>query len=145
MRRLRADDPRCTLNEERAWKQIRAEEGSGHRGLVLGEEPRRSARVAGINLSTLKRWLRLPDFQAEYLLVRREFVSQANARIQQNSGALVSVGLKLVADAATPPSVKGHLILGLLDRGNKALEQEDVLVRLAALERNAETAKSSRN
>jgi len=55
------------------------------------------------------------------------------------------VGLKLVADAATPPSVKGHLILGLLDRGNKALEQEDVLVRLAALERNAETAKSSRN
>jgi hypothetical protein len=46
-----------------------------------------AARVAGIDVKTLKRWLRLPDFQAEYLLVRRGFVSQANARIQQNSGA----------------------------------------------------------
>ena len=81
----------------------------------------------GVDPSTLKRWLRLPDFEAEYLLVSREAVSQVNARIQHNSGALVSVGLKLVADAATPASVKGHLILGLLDRGNRSLELEDVL------------------
>jgi hypothetical protein len=55
------------------------------------------------------------------------------------------LGFKLVADPATPASVKAHLILGLLDRGNKALELEDVLVRVAALEHAAEMAKSSRS
>jgi hypothetical protein len=97
-----------------------------------------AARVAGINLSTLKRWLRLPEFQAEFLQVGRDAMSQTNARIQHNSGALASLGFKLAADAATPASVKAHLVLGLLDRGNKAVEQEDILVRLAALERSNE-------
>jgi hypothetical protein len=90
---------------------------------------------------TLKRWMRLPEFETEYLLVRREAMSQANARIQHNSSALVSLGLKLVSDA----SVKAHLILGLLDRGNKSLELQDALIRVAALERVAEITKSSRN
>ncbi|MGA1994959.1 MAG: hypothetical protein ABSH45_04185 [Bryobacteraceae bacterium] len=104
-----------------------------------------AARVAGVDPSTLKRWLRLPEFQAEFLQARRDAISQTNARIQHNSGALASLGFKLVADPATPASVKAHLILGLLDRGNKALELEDVLVRVAALEHAAEMAKSSRS
>jgi transposase-like protein len=106
--------------------------------LLSGKSQAEAARVAGVDPSTLKRWMRLPEFQAEYLEVRREAMSQANARIQQNSGALASLGFKLVADPATPASVRAHLILGLLDRGNKALELEDVLLRVAALERAAE-------
>jgi len=53
-------------------------------------------------------------------------------------------GFKLAADAATPASVKAHLVLGLLDRGNKSVEQEDVLVRLALLERSAEEQNGNR-
>ncbi len=53
--------------------------------------------------TTLKRWLWLPEFQAEYLQARRDTMSQTNARIQHNSGALASLGFKLVADTATPP------------------------------------------
>jgi len=52
----------------------------------------------GVDLSTLKRWLRLPEFQAEFLQARREILSQTNARIQCNSGALASLGFKLAAD-----------------------------------------------
>jgi hypothetical protein len=100
-----------------------------------------AARVAGISLSTLKRWLRLPEFQAEFLQIGRDAMSQTNARIQHNCGALASLGLKLAADAATPAAVKARMVLGLLDRGNKAVEQEDILVRLAALERTAEESK----
>ena len=103
-----------------------------------------AARVAGIDLSTLKRWLRLPEFQAEFLRVGREAMSQTNARIQHNSGALASLGFKLAGDAATPASVKAHLVLGLLDRGNKTVEQLDILVRLAALERVNEETKNDR-
>ena len=68
-------------------------------------------------------------------------MSQTNARIQHNSGALASLALKLAADPMTPATVRAHLCLGLLDRGNKALELEDVLVRLAALEQSAEETK----
>ena len=86
-----------------------------------------AARVAGIDLSTLKRWMRLPEFQSELLRARREVVSQTNARVQHNSGVAVSVALKLMADPATPASVRAHIALGLVDRANQSLEQEDVL------------------
>jgi hypothetical protein len=68
-------------------------------------------------------------------------VSQANARLQQNSNAIASLGLKLMADPATPASVRGHLCLGLLDRANKSLETDDLLVRVAALELASEQRK----
>ena len=60
-----------------------------------------AARLGGISLKTLKRWLRLPDFQADYLQARREVVAQTHARIQQNSGIAASVLFKLLGDATT--------------------------------------------
>lgn len=106
--------------------------------LFSGKSQADAARLAGVDPSTLKRWLRLPEFQAEYLQVRREAMSQANARIQYHALALVNLGIKLAADSATPASVRAHLVLSLHDRGNKSVEQEDVLMRLAALEQAAE-------
>jgi len=103
-----------------------------------------AARVAGVDPSTLKRWLRLPEFQAEFLQIGRDVMTQTNARIQHNSGTLASVGFKLVADAATPASVKARLVLGLLDRGNQTVEQLDILVRVALLERSQEKMKNKR-
>jgi transposase-like protein len=108
--------------------------------LLLGKSPADAARDVGIDHSTLKRWQRLPEFHAEYLQGRREAVSQANARLQHNCNAIVSVALKLVGDAATPASVRAHLCLGLLDRANKSLETEDVLPRLEALEASMASA-----
>ena len=66
--------------------------------LLSGKNQAEAARIAGVDPSTLKRWLRLPEFQAEYLQARRDAVSQANARLQQNSNAMASVALKLAAD-----------------------------------------------
>jgi transposase-like protein len=97
--------------------------------LLSGKNQAEAARIAGVDPSTLKRWLRLPEFQAEYLQARRDAVSQANARLQQNSNAMASVALKLAADPMTPASVRGHLCLGIFDRANKSLETEDLLVR----------------
>jgi len=114
------------------------------KGLLSERNQAEAARVAGIDPSTLRRWLRLPEFQAEYLQVRREAMSQTNGRIQHNSSVLLSVALKLVAEALTPASVKAHLILGLLDRGNQSVEQEDILLRLAAVERTVEDSKNRR-
>lgn len=48
--------------------------------LVAQRSLEESAKAVKISLATLKRWLRLPEFQAEYLQARRQGVQQANAR-----------------------------------------------------------------
>ena len=54
--------------------------------------------------------------------------------IQQNSGAAASVMLKLMADPATPASVRARNAQCILEQANKSLEREDILVRIRRLE-----------
>jgi hypothetical protein len=103
-----------------------------------------AARVAGIDLKTLKRWLRIPEFIEEWRRARWEGMEQAYARAQQNSGACISVLLKLMVDPATPASGRIRAALGTFDIAHRGLEL-DVETRLSALERAAEMTKSSRN
>ena len=93
-----------------------------------------AARVAGIDLSTLKRWLRLPEFKLAYLRARQDIMRETNARIQQNSGVAVAVLLKLVGDATTPSAVRARIALGILEQGNGSLKTEDLETRIAAIE-----------
>jgi hypothetical protein len=50
-----------------------------------------AARVAGIGTRTLFRWLELREFREAYLQARRQAFGQASARLQQATGAAVSV------------------------------------------------------
>ena len=102
-----------------------------------------AARVVGIDLSTLKRWIRLPEFIEEYRRARWEVVDQAYARAQQNSGAAVLVLLKLMADPATPSSGRIRAALGVFGIAHEALEL-DMETRVSALERSTEGSKSGR-
>jgi hypothetical protein len=108
---------------------------SNHRNL---EE---TAKVAGISVATLKRWMRLPEFKAAYLQARWEILFQANARVQINSGAAAAVLLKLMADPATPASVRARIALGLLELANQSLVSEDQEVRIVALEQTMKQQK----
>jgi hypothetical protein len=96
-----------------------------------------AAHAAGIGVTTLRRWLRLPEFQAEYLQARREVVQQVNARIQQNAGAAAAVLFKLMADPITPASVRERCAECLLNHATKTFTIEDLEARLAELERDA--------
>jgi hypothetical protein len=96
-----------------------------------------AARAAGIGSTTLRRWLRLPEFQAEYLQARRDVVHQAHARIQQNAGAAAAVLLKLMADPTTPASVRVRAAECVLNQATKALEIEDLEARVTEFERDA--------
>src|ERR1700674_1280424 len=98
--------------------------------LMTQRGPEEAARTVGIAFKTLKRWMRLTDFQADYLQARRDVVLQTNARIQQNSGAAASVLLKLMADGTTPASVRVRASQCILDHAHKSLEMEDLEVRL---------------
>jgi hypothetical protein len=93
-----------------------------------------AARVVGIDVKTLKRWLRMPEFMEEYRRVRWEVVEQGYARAQQNTGVAVTVLLKLMVDSATPASSRIRAALGIKDIAHDALEF-DLEARVAALER----------
>jgi hypothetical protein len=92
-----------------------------------------AARVAGIDLGTLKRWMRLPEFVEEWRRARWEVMDQAYARIQQNTPAAAAVLLKLMADPATPASSRIRAALGSFALAKDALDL-DIETRVAALE-----------
>jgi hypothetical protein len=93
-----------------------------------------AARVAGLGEKTLRRWMREPHFNAEYLRARREGVIQAVARMQQATGAAATIVLKLMTDPSVPAAVKLRAAECVFDRAFKGVELEDIEARVAALE-----------
>ena len=100
-----------------------------------------AARVAGIGRQTLIRWLKLPEFQARYREARRAAVSQANARLQQAAGIAASVLQKMMVDGNVPPAVRTRAALYIVTLAKQAFEDDDLEVRVAALEQAANLAK----
>ena len=104
-----------------------------------------AARTCSAGARTLIRWLKLPEFNAAYRDARRAAVSQSVARLQQATGAAVSTLLKVMVDPNTPASTKVRAADSVLDHSAKAIEIEDLEVRLTGLERAAETTKDRRS
>jgi hypothetical protein len=95
-----------------------------------------AAHVVDIGTRTLLRWLQMPEFQAAYRQARRDAFGQATARLQQASGAAVSTLLKVMVDQNTPASTKVRAADSVLNHSAKAIEIEDIEVRVAELERS---------
>src|ERR1017187_3313675 len=93
-----------------------------------------AAHAVGIGTATLLRWQKDPEFQKAYRDARRAAHAQSIARLQQATSAAVSTLLKVMVDPATPASTKVRAADSVLDHSAKAIEIEDVEVRVAALE-----------
>jgi len=104
-----------------------------------------AARACGVGARTLIRWLKLPEFNAAYRAARRAAVSQSVARLQQATGAAVSTLLKVMVDPNTPASTKVRAADSVLDHSAKAIEIEDLDVRLTELERATQATKDRRS
>ena len=103
-----------------------------------------AARVVGISVSTLLRWMKEPEFNTAYREARRLAFGQSVARLQQASSAAVSTLLKVMVDPASPPSTKVRAADSVLDHAAKAIEIEDIEARLTEFERAAEATKGHR-
>jgi hypothetical protein len=95
------------------------------------------ARTAGISVATLMRWQKEPEFQKALREARRAAFGQAIARLQQMSGAAVSTLGKIMVDQSAPPSTRVRAAECIINHGAKAIEIEDVEVRVTELERAA--------
>jgi hypothetical protein len=93
-----------------------------------------AATLAGIGEATLRRWLRRDDFQAAYRQARREAVSQAVAHLQRVSGEAVDTLRTIMNDDQKPAGARVTAARVILDMSIKAVELEDLEVRIAALE-----------
>ena len=103
-----------------------------------------AARAIGVVPNTLLRWMKLPEFQAAYREARRAAYGQSIARMQQASGAAVSTLLKIMVDQNAPASTRVRAADSILDHSAKAIEIEDIEVRVSELERAAEAPKDGR-
>lgn len=102
-----------------------------------------AARAVGIGPRTLYRWLQEPAFDAAYRKARRDAFGQGTARLQQAASAAVSSVLKIMVDQNTPASTKLRAADLVLTHGANSLEIEDILPRLAEVERAIEGLKKT--
>jgi hypothetical protein len=88
------------------------------------------------------RWLQLPEFQAAYRLARRDALSQSIARLQQATSAAAATLLKVLVDPNAPASSRIRAADSVLSHATKAIEIEDIEVRVSELEQAAAVAKT---
>ena len=93
-----------------------------------------AAKTIGIATNTLLKWMKQPEFDAAYRQARREAFGQAVARLQQGTSAAATTLLKTMIDPATPASVRVRAAEAIFNHAAKAIEIEDIEVRVAALE-----------
>lgn len=90
---------------------------------------------------TLYRWQKEPEFDAACREAKRAAFRQAIGRLHHLSSAAVSTLGKVMLDPATPAATKVRAADSILDHTLKAIEDEDILARLTALEEAAEESK----
>jgi len=98
-----------------------------------------AARAVDLNPNTLLRWLQMAEFKAAFRKARWEAVSQADARMQQATGAGGVTILKLMTDPNVPAAVRLRAAEGVFGLAVKWIETEDIEARVAALEGAAKT------
>ena len=101
-----------------------------------------ASKAVGIAPNTLLKWMKQPEFDTAYREARRATFRQSVARLQQASGAAVSTLLKIMVDATAPHSTRVRAADSVLDHAAKAIEIEDIEVRVAALEQSVGDRKS---
>jgi hypothetical protein len=97
-----------------------------------------AAKVAGVGTRTLWRWLKIPEFQIAYQQARRTAFSQSIARLQQGGSAAATTLIKIMLDPKEPAAARVRAADCILSHGVRAIEIEDLAIRLDQLERAAE-------
>src|SRR4051812_34494371 len=102
--------------------------------LLTQRNVQEAAHAVGIGTTTLMRWLQLPEFQTELRKARRDAFSQSVARLQQAASAAVTTLLKVMVDNNAPASTRVRAADSVLGHAARALELEDIEVRVSELE-----------
>jgi len=97
-----------------------------------------AAKSISVVPNTLLRWMKEPEFDAAYREARRSAFGQSISRLQQASSAAVTTVLRLMVDPNAPASTRLRAAEIVLDKTARAIELQDLDLRLSELERTAE-------
>jgi transposase-like protein len=124
---------------DRPWNKVWAQEREEAIAALLTQRNiEEAAKAVGISTNTLLRWLQLPEFQTAYRQARRAAFGQSSARLQQGSAAAATTLLKIMLDQNAPFSTRVRAAECVMNHTLKAIEIEDVEVRVSDLERAAQ-------
>jgi heterodisulfide reductase subunit C len=102
---------------------------------LLEQATLKDAAVAcGIGEMTLRRWLQQPGFQEHYRQAKRQVVEQAITSVQKATEEAVGVLKEIMNDKEAPTSSRVSAAKTILETAIKAVELEDIMTRLDALE-----------
>ncbi len=94
----------------------------------------RAAQAAGIGLTTLKRYLEDPEFQAEYQKAVSELVEDAAAQAKQSLNPALSCLREIVEDGYETATARIQASRALLEYGLRLVEIADIMKQLQELE-----------
>ena len=94
-----------------------------------------AADKIGITPRTLYKWLKMPEFRSAYMQAKREAVSVAITRLQQAATEAVEALRAIMNDTSKPASARVSAARSILELAIKAIEIEDLEVRIEELER----------
>ena len=103
-----------------------------------------AARVVGLSPQTLYRWMKIPQFDVEYREARRASAGQAFARLQQASGAAVTILLRVMYDRSAPRSARLKAADRVLSCMKGTSRIEEIGARLWALKQARQASKPER-
>jgi hypothetical protein len=100
-----------------------------------------AAATAGISPATARRWYRLDIVKAELKRLQDEVVGHSLSRLKLSASEALEVLRSVANDKVSPPSARVAAARALLDNVFRAVETDDILNRLEALESRAEDEK----
>lgn len=100
-----------------------------------------AAKSAGIGEATLLRWLKKPEFATAYREARREVVTHSIMTLQKATAEAVETLRSVTTDTEAPAAARVSSAKVILDMSLKAVELEDLMARVEALEALTEGAK----
>lgn len=95
---------------------------------------REAAEAVGIGEVTLFRWMQDPEFQTGYRNARRRVVQHAISRLQKVSSEAVDTLREIMTDPDKPATSRVTAARTILEMAVKAVELEDLEVRIEELE-----------
>ena len=98
-----------------------------------------AATQAGVNESTVWRWMREEAFQDALQEAKQRIVTQAIIQLQQATGEAVGTLRGIMADGEAPASARVTAAKAVLDMAVKAIKMEDLEARLMTLEQRKES------
>ena len=113
---------------------LRGKQAKALDALVACDTVEGACKAAGISKSTMYRYLREPEFDSALKKAKRQLVSRAVLRLQQTTGDAARALAEICRDNSVPPSARVAAAREILTQSLKAIELEDLEVRLAKIE-----------